>query len=224
VILLRRTAIGLGVATAAWSLSVSATAAEPGFRAPAARDVVASGVLHEAQWSAPCGTVADADEMELVLSLDGGRTFPIRLTSELPPCTTHFRWRVPNVSTERARLAVRQGREGRAEAEEIAILSPEFRITAFDPDDAEQIQGPSEVWTEQALREIGAENRLPGSVRRPTERLEAVETDEELELPSPQAQAPAVDSRRCEATTTIETLAVGKLASRAPSAPVPMRV
>jgi len=191
---------------------------------PAAGDVAASGVLHEARWSAPCGADTDADEMELLLSLDGGHTFPIRLTAELAPCTTHFRWRVPNVSTERARLAVRQGREGRAEAEEIAILSPEFRITAFGPDDSQQIQGPTEVWTEQALREIGAENRLPGSFRRSTERLEAAGTEEDLDVPSPEAQARAVDSGRREAPTIAAAKAVEKFASRPHSTPVPMRV
>jgi hypothetical protein len=49
-------------------------------------------------------------EMELRLSLDGGRTFSTWITTELPPNTTHFDWTVPN-TTNTAVLSVNFGCE-----------------------------------------------------------------------------------------------------------------
>jgi hypothetical protein len=49
--------------------------------------------------------------MELRLSLDGGRTFPMWITTEMPPNTTHFDWIVPNTPTNAAVLDVNFGCE-----------------------------------------------------------------------------------------------------------------
>jgi hypothetical protein len=56
-------------------------------------------------------TNAHGCEMELVLSLDGGRTFSTWITTEMPPKTTHFDWIVPNTPTNAAVLDVRFGCE-----------------------------------------------------------------------------------------------------------------
>lgn len=161
-----------------------AGASEPRFLAPAAGDLLGSGVVHEARWSAPCEQHADADEMELLLSLDGGRTFPIRLTAELPLCASTFRWKVPALSTGRARLAVRIGEEGRPETERIAFMSQEFQIASSESSPtAGLVRGPSEWWTEQALLQIGAESLLGGAFREEPERLYAPVTESDLEAP-----------------------------------------
>ena len=48
---------------------------------------------------------ADVDEMELLLSLDGGKTFSLRVTKEMSAGTHEVRWRVPNLPTTTARSA-----------------------------------------------------------------------------------------------------------------------
>ncbi|MGE5346658.1 MAG: hypothetical protein ACM3JH_11940, partial [Acidithiobacillales bacterium] len=39
-------------------------------------------------------------ERELVLSLDGGRSFPVRLTAEIGPGDLQALWRIPGLPTE----------------------------------------------------------------------------------------------------------------------------
>jgi hypothetical protein len=65
-------------------------------------------------------------EMELLFSVDGGRNYPLRLTSRLDPRPASFTWTVPRVATSAARLRLRVGRNG----EEIeAEPSETFTIT-----------------------------------------------------------------------------------------------
>src|SRR5262249_51900754 len=77
-----------------WIVSVPAAASESRFLAPAAGDVLASGVTHEVRWESPCLSERDGGEKEVLLSVDGGRTFPIRVTAELPACAMSFRWKI----------------------------------------------------------------------------------------------------------------------------------
>jgi hypothetical protein len=51
-------------------------------------------------------------EMEVWLSLDGGRTFPMCITPILAPKTTYFDWTVPGTPTNAAVLDVRFGCDG----------------------------------------------------------------------------------------------------------------
>jgi len=51
-------------------------------------------------------------EMEVWLSLDGGRTFSMCITPILTPKTTYFDWTVPNTPTNAAVLDVRFGCDG----------------------------------------------------------------------------------------------------------------
>jgi len=51
---------------------------------------------------------AGAEERELVLSLDGGRSFPIRLTGEIGPGDGVVSWRVPALPAEHVVLALRE--------------------------------------------------------------------------------------------------------------------
>ena len=84
--------------------------------------MVSAGQVVELRWSALPG---DADEAELVLSLDGGRSWPVRVSPELEAREGLYRWRVPDLPADRARLALRVGG---AAGERLAALSREFRI------------------------------------------------------------------------------------------------
>lgn len=51
-------------------------------------------------------------ELELYLSVDGGATFPFRLTPQLDPRAAFFYWTVPDMPTAAAVLDIRFGCEG----------------------------------------------------------------------------------------------------------------
>lgn len=71
---------------------------------------LASGDEVAVQWTdAP----ALAREMELMLSVDGGRRFAVRLTRDMNPEARSYRWRVPRLPTRAARLALRVNLDGR---------------------------------------------------------------------------------------------------------------
>jgi hypothetical protein len=74
------------------------------------------GDLVEIRWS---GVPPEADEVELLLSVDGGRHFSLRLTEELDARSRSFLWRVPDLAADGAALAVRMGIGGR-EIESVA--------------------------------------------------------------------------------------------------------
>lgn len=98
-----------------------------GFAAPARREVVTAGGTTPVNWSLAGLDGHEIEEMELLLSLDGGKTFPVRITRDLSPGTRSFAWRVPALPTEQARLALRTGEDGE---ETIAFISEEFTIAA----------------------------------------------------------------------------------------------
>src|SRR5262249_47189071 len=56
-------------------------------------------------------TQAGGCEMELFLSLDGGRTFPTCITPHINPHATSFAWTVPNLPSNAAVLDIRFGCE-----------------------------------------------------------------------------------------------------------------
>ncbi len=101
-------------------LAGSAVAADLGGLAPGARLAAGSRVV--TTWpGAGIGT-----EAELVLSLDGGLTFPLRLTEETEPDAHTLAFRVPNLPSRHAVVALRTGDEGREET--IRATSAEFVI------------------------------------------------------------------------------------------------
>jgi hypothetical protein len=51
-------------------------------------------------------------ELEVYLSLDGGGSFPFRITPHLDPRAAFFYWTVPNMPTNTAVLDIRFGCEG----------------------------------------------------------------------------------------------------------------
>ncbi len=76
--------------------------------APAAGAIVRAGDVVKISWT---HVPTDVDEFELLLSVDGGRTFPLRLTEMLDPELTSYSWRVPNLPTDAACLRLRVGED-----------------------------------------------------------------------------------------------------------------
>jgi len=68
--------------------------------------VVSAGDTVALTWRALPG---EAEELEVLLSLDDGRTFPVRVSPEIEAREGGYRWRVPALATEHARLRIRYG-------------------------------------------------------------------------------------------------------------------
>ncbi len=172
----------LAAAVAAIGVLASAPAlAEVRFLSPGSGEALSPGTIVEVRWTSLCGAAREGrlDESELVLSLDGGRTFPVRVSPELRACASRFLWKVPALPADHARLALRAGAEERDETEAIEVLTSDFRILP-DPDGRveELRRRTAEMWTpfdpsaltaedllEQALSaarsEIGVPTALP---------------------------------------------------------------
>jgi hypothetical protein len=84
--------------------------------------VVTAGQTVVLRWS---GLPAEVEELEIVLSLDGGGRYHVRVSPELEGREREYRWRVPDLPVRHARLMLRMGGE---EGERIGALSREFRI------------------------------------------------------------------------------------------------
>jgi len=122
------------------------------FLSPSRGETLRSGAVILVEW--PAGVLAgeDADEMELLLSLDGGARFDVRVSGEIDLDATRLQWRVPALPTRHARLALRTGMGGR-ESERIRILSDEFEILA-ESDSREEplLSVDGERRTQEAVR------------------------------------------------------------------------
>jgi hypothetical protein len=103
-----------GESAAGWA---TARVADPGAGA-----VLLAGQTVEIRWSRP-----PAGTRELELLLVAGR-LTLRLTTELDPGVTTYRWRVPNIPASRAVLQVRFNRGG---GEEIAACGAPFHIVTL---------------------------------------------------------------------------------------------
>jgi hypothetical protein len=104
------------------------------FVQPLAGTTLAVGDEVVVRWS---GAPADAEEMELLLSVDG-RRFAIRLTEEMEGDATTYLWRVPRLPTGAARLALRANLDGREV--EVGESAP-FAIAASPP--STEADGPT---------------------------------------------------------------------------------
>ena len=93
------------------------------------------------------------EEMEVLLSLDGGRSFQLRVTREMPHGAREVTWRVPNLPTTRARLALRaRGEDGE---EVIRSISDEFTIAGGRTEPLEVVRQFGGEWRAgDALGEI----------------------------------------------------------------------
>lgn len=152
--------------------------------APAAGDRLVPGSIVATTWAS--NAIAEGvDEGELVLSLDGGRTFSVRVSAEIEPGQTRVDWRVPRVPTAHARLALRFGREGDAKAERIELVSAEFAI-ATDPANLEErfFRVGGEWRTREALAPR-ARGMLLTALLPPTALASHRETEDFVDAPRP---------------------------------------
>jgi len=76
---------------------------EPRLILPAGLEARAGESL-EIRWSAPASV---SGELEILLSLDDGRSFPLRVSPELDARAGRYVWRVPNLAARAARLRIR---------------------------------------------------------------------------------------------------------------------
>jgi len=109
-----RTMVGLVLALVGFHLGTPAVFADRGaILYPRSGTALRAGELVQIRWA---GLPAEVEEMELLLSLDGGMTFPVQLTPQLDPLLGALAWQVPNLRIGRARLRLRVG-VGREEVE-----------------------------------------------------------------------------------------------------------
>jgi len=97
--------------------------------APRAGATLAAGSMAELEWTPlePFTRFSKVEEWEAFLSLDGGATYPVRITPHLDQDLRRVRWQVPPFPTEDARILLRFGDERRETAVE---LPQRFSITS----------------------------------------------------------------------------------------------
>ncbi len=139
-------------------------AAPEGFLSPSRADRLDPGANVEASWSVGASELEGKNEMELVLSLDGGATFPVRLTGRIQPGDRLVEWRVPALPTEHARIALRSGNDEEGETESILFVSEVFSIASTGGVAAESLfPVGTELRTREALEGAPAP-QAPGSL------------------------------------------------------------
>jgi hypothetical protein len=204
-------------------LSGAARAAPSGFVSPGRGQALAGGDSVEVRWTAPCGSAAS--EAELVLSLDGGRTFPIRITPEISPCAGGFRWKVPDLESSRVRLALRTGSGEESDDERLTLVSEEFSIAADGDDDDELLPGAREVWTRQALDGEGTEGLPVESMGGSTADLVAPVHSCDAHEPPPSGGVVRADGGpRAERPASLASRGVPSPAERPSALPRPLRL
>lgn len=199
------------------------------FLSPGSGEALAPGSIVEVRWTSLCESAPgrEIDEAELVLSLDGGKTFPIRVTPELRPCTSRFLWKVPALASEHVRLAVRAGAEERDAEERIEVVSADFRILP-DPDGrVEQLRRRvAEWWTPAAPAVLSAEDLLDRTMS--PARPEIGQPGRLAEAAIPPSYPNAIRLERAAAHTVSARLEAANRVSLAPArvagAPTPLRL
>lgn len=138
-------------------LAAALNAETPGLWAPAAGERVSPGATLEARWTLSPSDPRVGEEAELLLSLDGGHSFPLRVSREVMPESGRAVWRVPSLPSAHARLALRTGRRGEDESESVILVGAEFEIAVAQSGAAEELfRGRDEWTTRAAARDAGA--------------------------------------------------------------------
>ena len=94
----------------------AAASPPPRLVAPVAGRELTAGSLVAVEWEGQ-PPLAEAEEWEAFLSLDGGRTHPLRITPHLDLSVRRFTFRVPPFPTRNARFLLRFGDERHHEVE-----------------------------------------------------------------------------------------------------------
>jgi len=164
----------VSAAVALFGAAAALLASEPAFLTPSHGETLAPGSLVEVEWRSACESDIPPgfNEAEIVLSLDGGLSYPIRVSRELDPCESTVSWRVPALATTSARLAVRMGEEWDGESEEIAVVSDPFTILPDVEGRVEPLIRRSNEWaTDPEPEALSAADRLSHSLRGTGDRL-----------------------------------------------------
>lgn len=106
---------GLALAlVAACSVSRAAATSGPAPRIPLLQIpegvTLRAGQRFQVRWSVPEGEV---EELEILLSIDGGRRFALRVSPEVDARAGRYLWRVPNLASSDVRLRIRYNLDGR---------------------------------------------------------------------------------------------------------------
>ena len=121
--------LALGIATPAVFAVSGEGRAEPPVRliSPAAGAALAPGAEAELEWAplASFSRLPAAEEWEAFLSLDGGATYPVRITPHLDQDLRRVRFRVPDLPAADARILLRFGDERR---ETVVLPTERFSI------------------------------------------------------------------------------------------------
>jgi hypothetical protein len=166
-----------------------------------------------------------ADEAELVLSLDGGATFPVRVSHELSPCETRYLWRVPVLATGRARLGVRIGHEGFGETETIALVSGEFRILSDLDGRVQELYRRAAEWWTPAPAVLTAQDLLDRTLTPAHGHISRIDDSADAAAP-PETPVfrPALAASGLTVQSAPRASRVAPASSRSSSAPIPLRL
>ena len=203
--------------------------AEDHFLTPGAGESLAPGSIVEVRWNSLCDgpKEREIDEAEVVLSLDGGKTFPIRVTPELKPCTARFLWKVPALPAAHARLALRAGIEERDREEIIEVVSADFRILPDRDGRVEQLRRrAAEWWTPSAPAVLGAEDLLERTMSAAKDQIALPFSLPEAGAPpsSPSALRPALAAAPAVVSAAAPAVRVVSIPARPAGAPTPLRL
>lgn len=88
--------------------------------APRAGATLVAGTTAELEWE-PLAGLPGVEEWEAFLSLDAGRTYPLRITPHLDQDLRRFHWQVPFLPTRDAAILLRFGDERREIAVELPV-------------------------------------------------------------------------------------------------------
>ncbi len=125
---------------------------------PASGDRLEAGKLARIEWSAYVASEEPFTEWEAFISVDGGRTFPIRLTPHLDLQIYGFAFETPNAPTDDARILLRFGDERN---ERVVEIPTRFSI--------EPSRG-GDPWALETAGELLVPNLEPGEAARPGDR------------------------------------------------------
>ena len=195
----------LGLAGTLLFASALAVAAPGSFDRPTPLERLEPGQTVVASWSLDADAVRDQDEAELVLSFDGGLTYPVRLTGRIPPEARSTAWRVPALPTEHARIALRAGLDERPGEEELLFVSDPFSIASPGAQPAEQLFAVNDEWrTREALE---------GAPVRPASRA--------FQSPGPELELEPIDADDADDAGTDDVLVAADAAGRVDLEPSP---
>ena len=183
--------LGFAAAVCAAAATLASAAESGSFRAPSSGERLRANERLSVTWLLDRPALAERDEMELVLSLDGGATFPIRVTGELSTSLRTLEWRVPSLPTELAVLALRAGNDGDEDSETILAVSEPFAIAAEPLATPEPLYAVADEWRTGDALDGAPVRPVPGDLASPKREPEVSSADgeaNESEMPTAAAE------------------------------------